>query len=104
MTNYAVELLTTWYEKHKDTFEALGAKTTFRDSKQGSAWIKIDTSSHLIDIRAWDHASCLDIEICEMLSEKFECPVMGGCESSAVFERHLEIFLAWFISQLCDTR
>jgi hypothetical protein len=93
---YAVSFLKSWFEKNDDFFKNNDAASEFKDSGHGSANVRLETARHLIEVSAWDHASCLDIQILEVKSEESTFPHMRECETKSVFECHLQDFIQWF--------
>ncbi len=62
-----------------------------------TAWF--ETPEYLIDICAWDHACCLNIEAFNKSTEKADFYVEGPCASDAELIPRLEGFLHWIESK-----
>jgi hypothetical protein len=83
-----------WIKIHQNRIGTL--KKLHRVEEPGyslTAWF--ETPQYLIDICAWDHACCLDIEALNIATEKTEFCVTGPCESGAALNQRLENFLQW---------
>lgn len=68
----------------------------FAVSEHSSAFVHLELSTHLVEIGAWDQASCLDIQIIDLATEKCTFPTVGDCKDKGEFERHLDSFMEWF--------
>ena len=95
---YAVSDLYKWFKENQSYFYSKEAEIEFKDSGRNSAFVRIETKAYLAELSAWDHASCLDIQIIEIDSDKTTFPHTGVCESKTVFQSHLHNFLLWFES------
>jgi|GEM_PF-3011694 len=93
--SYAVDTLKTWYQTNQEQFEKQCISNEFKDSGHSSAAVLLETNNHLIDISAWNHASCLDIQILEIESEESRFLTIGDCETKLIFVKHLESFITW---------
>ena len=49
-----------------------------------------------MELCAWDHALCLDIEIIALKSDESHFLHVGECESMDEFKKCLNEFLVWF--------
>lgn len=92
---YAVSELERWFNTHEEFFWKAGA-VEYKDSGRGSARVVIETEQYLIDICAWDHASCLDIQILEIETEASTFPHVGDCGTKSEFSNYLNLFTEWF--------
>jgi hypothetical protein len=92
---YAVSSLKYWFHENHDIFTIYSATSEFKDSGHGSACVVLETERYLIDICAWDHASCLDIQILEIDSEESTFQHIGDCETRQVFHECLQKFMGW---------
>lgn len=97
----SVAVLYSWFQKNKDLFVAGGAELEFRDSGHGSAYVRLETASHLAELCAWDHEKCLDIQVIDIQSEESKFPHSGSCDSMQEFEEHLGQFLTWYKREIC---
>jgi len=100
---YAVVTHKEWYLINKSLFESLGAATKYTDTGRGSATLEIDTDKHIMQVTAWNHASCLNIEILDIKSEVSNYITEGACEDKAIFDQHLQNYLAWFSDEYDST-
>jgi len=98
--SYAIETLRNWHRTNEALFQKHCVSQVFNDTGHGSAAVRLETENYLVELTAWNHASCLDIQILEMASEKSTFPTVGDCESKAVFENHLLSFMEWFNSEM----
>jgi hypothetical protein len=92
---YAVSELERWFKAHEEYFEKTGA-VRYKDSGMGSATVRIETKKYLIDISAWDHATCLDIQILEIETAASTFPHVGDCETKSEFLKRLNLLTEWF--------
>ena len=90
---YAVTTLYKWFNLNKSFFIEHDVDIEFRDSGRGSASIRIETNQTISSAIAWDHASCLNIEIHDIKTEKFNCTHEGACESKELFDSILQEYL-----------
>lgn len=97
--SFAISALYDWFEANKKLFKERGAKPEFKNSGYGSAYVRLETKMHLVELCAWDNASCLDIQIMEIESEKTVFPHLGSCESKTEFDDQLREFITWFGNQ-----
>ncbi len=91
-----VNTLYSWFQDNKELFISCGAELEFKDTGRNSAYVRLETISHMMELCAWDHACCLDIQIVEIESEKSIFPHTGDCESINEFKEHLKTFIIWF--------
>ena len=91
-----VAVLCSWFQENKDFFISSGSELEFKDSGRESGYVRLETQSYLMELCAWDHAICLDIQIIEIKSEQSTFLHAGDCESIKEFENHLNEFLVWF--------
>ena len=96
--DFAVLTLYEWFKDNKAEFIARNAELEFKDSGHGSAYVRLETKAYLAELSAWDHASCLDIQIIDIKLEENSYPHTGECESKRIFENHLKEFIKWFHS------
>ncbi len=92
----AVALLYEWFQENKEVFISLGEELEFKDSGRGSAYVRLESKSSLMELCAWDHATCLDIQIIDIATEESSYPHTGSCQSLNEFEAHLKKFMSWF--------
>jgi hypothetical protein len=96
--NYAVDTLRDWLNQNRSAFENYKTTFEFKDSGHGSANVQLDTGAYLVDVSAWNHASCLDIQILDIKTEESIFPHVGDCASKSEFERHLAELIVWYKS------
>ncbi|MBX7228727.1 MAG: hypothetical protein K1X48_03855 [Burkholderiaceae bacterium] len=92
---HAVFLLKCWFEQNQDFFKAYKLIATLKDSTPGVANVTLETEHYLLDINAWNHGTCLDIQILELKSEISVFPHVGECETLSIFQDHLQQLIAW---------
>jgi len=97
-SNYAVSTLQMWFEKNQPVFKSRKTDSAFKDSGHGSANVQLDTGIYLVDISAWNHASCLDIQIFDIKTDQSVFPHIGDCASKAEFDGFLEELISWYKS------
>ena len=56
-----------------------------------------------MEICAWDHAFCLDIQVVDVKSGESRFPRAGNCESLQAFRQYLDEFLVWFKGEVKDS-
>ena len=95
----AVALLYEWFRENKEMLDSLETEPEFRESGRDSACVRIESKTHLMELCAWDHASCLDIQIVNKATEESVFPHAGECESLTEFKRLLNGFIGWFRSE-----
>ena len=93
---YAVSTLMSWYQDHIDVFNNHMAISKFNDSGNGYANVQLDTDQYLMNLRATDQSSHLEIGALEVASDESTLQYVGECESKTVFEGHLHSFMEWF--------
>ena len=84
---YAIGLLNTWYVRNVERFRRCGAASSFKMNEGGSASVWLQTANHLVDIGAWNYASCLNITYMELESERYDCLHEGSCDSEDDFRQ-----------------
>jgi hypothetical protein len=83
-----------WITGHGDKIGTLRELRRIEDPSYSlNAWF--ETPQFLIDISAWDNASCLDIEALNATTEETEFCVTGPCEDDGALFKRLEEFLRW---------
>ncbi len=92
----AVALLYKWFQSNTDLFIRAGAELEFRDSGHGSAYVRLETKTYMMELCAWDHATCLNVQIIDIKTEESSFPHEGSCDSIEMFEQHLNEFIEWF--------
>ncbi len=100
---YAVSTLYGWFNLNKSFFLEHGVDIEFRDSGHGSAYVRIETELSLSEAIAWDHASCLNIQIIEIKTEDSKYLHEGSCYTKEIFESHLEKFLRDLESEILQS-
>ncbi len=93
---FAVHVLYEWFKDKKEEFVARSTELEFKDSGHGSAYVRLETKAYLAEVTAWDHASCLDIQIIDLKKDESTFPHTGECESKKIFVSHLKGFDKWF--------
>ena len=98
MENYltAIQILKTWNDQNLEKFKQYCITNTFKDSKNGSAFIRLETEKYLIEVIAWNHAYCLDIQIIDIVTDEVSFPTVGSCDKIEKFKNHLKSFIEWF--------
>lgn len=96
---YAVETLKAWYQDQLRVFQEYCISYEFNNSGHGSASVELETNKYLIEVSAWNQASCLDIQIIDIESEECKFPTVGDCKTKIIFKKHLESFVEWFKSE-----
>ena len=96
--SFAVHTLYEWFKNNTESFVARGIDLEFKDSGRGSAYVRLETKTHISELAVWDHASCLDIQIIDAKSEETRFPHTGECESKKLLENHLNEFVEWLQS------
>jgi hypothetical protein len=91
-----VSVLCEWFNSVKNIFLDGGAKIEFKDTGHGSAFVRVEIKTHLMEVCVWDYASCLDSQIMEIESEKIIYPHNGSCENRQDFEFELQEFISAF--------
>ncbi|MFV1985345.1 MAG: hypothetical protein ACC657_17490, partial [Thiohalomonadales bacterium] len=93
---YAVTKLYDWFEVNKKLFISNGAELEFKDSGQGSAYVRLETQEYMYEVIVWDHASCLNSQILEVKSEQSTFLHEGSCDSIESFKEYLNDFISYF--------
>ena len=101
--HFAVSVLQGWFNANQEYFTETKMVSEFKDSGQNSACINLESDSHIMQLCAWDHASCLDIQILEIASEKSTFPHTGDCKNKIEFESELNDFLEWHKNEFKNT-
>ncbi|RYY02078.1 MAG: hypothetical protein EOO53_15250 [Gammaproteobacteria bacterium] len=91
-----VAILYTWFHENKQMFISCGAQLEFKDSGRDSAYVRFETDFHIMELCAWNHSFCLDIQITEIETENSEFLHAGSCESLEEFKEHLIRFFELF--------
>lgn len=95
-----VEILYSWFQENNELFVASCTKLEFKDTGRGSGRVLLESEFYIMDLCAWNHAICLDIQILEVESEESSFPHTGDCETIIEFKNHLNEFLVWFKSKV----
>jgi hypothetical protein len=93
--DFAVRTLYEWFTENREDFIARGVELEFKDTGRGSAYVRLETKGHLAELVAWDHASCLDIQVMDVNTKQSNYPHTGECESKSAFKYHLKEFINW---------
>ena len=101
--SYAVSILYDWFKTNQKYFHETKMKMEFKDSGYNSAFVFLESESHMMQLCAWDHASCLDIEIMEIETENATFPRSGDCKNKDEFELELSKFLEWHKNEFKNT-
>ena len=72
----------------------IGAKPTWSPAGGSARFVDIDSSQHMIRVTAWDQAYCLDAEILDVGTEKFEFLCAGACDTEEAFRETLRRVLS----------
>lgn len=91
----AVPILYDWFKNNVGRFKSKKAQIEFRDSGAGSAYVRVDTQTHMTEIIVWDEIFRLNSEIINLDTDETTFPHTGDCESQADFEQQLEDYLTW---------
>lgn len=100
---FAVKALTVWYQENLDVLKKIFNSVEIINSGHDSVGVKLESGQYLVDISAWNHASCLDIQILEVESEESNFLHVGDCNSKEEFEIHLGKFMEWLDNE-CKCR
>ncbi|HEX4910865.1 MAG TPA: hypothetical protein VFV64_08885, partial [Permianibacter sp.] len=68
--SYAVEALRKWYAEHKYFFDSQSIATEWREVRGVSAGVNIDSPMYVAQVTAWDHASCLDVFVADIRTDR----------------------------------
>lgn len=100
---YAVSTLYDWFKQNQDYFIGAEMELEFKDAGRNSACVTLECDSHIMQLCAWNHASCLDIQIMDVATEESTLPHTGDCSSREEFEAQLNEFLNWHKNQFKNT-
>ena len=92
---YAVALLKAWFQEHHGVFDSNKIKSELKDTGHGSALVRLESTHYMAEVCVWDHASCMDVQILEISTEKSTFPHVGQCTTRLEFESELSKFLDW---------
>lgn len=92
---YAVALLKAWFQVHHGFFENNNIKSELKDTGHGSAFVRLESPQYMAEVCVWDHASCMDVQILDISTEKSTFPHVGECTTRLDFESELSKFLDW---------
>lgn len=92
---YAVALLKSWFQEHHGFFNNNKIKSELKDTGHGSALVRLESAQYMAEVCVWDHASCMDVQILEIATEKSTFPHVGECKTRLEFESELSKFLDW---------
>jgi len=93
---YAVSFLNSWFQKNHKLFDRHSVVSEYMDTGNGSALVRLTSARYLAEICVWDHASCIDIQILDVSSEKSTFPHVGECKDRLELEAELNKFIEWF--------
>lgn len=91
-----VEILYSWFKDNKELFVENCTEIEFKDTGRGSGRVLLENKLYIMDICAWEHATCLDIHILEIESGQSSFPHTGDCKSITEFKALLAQFIEWF--------
>ena len=98
--SYAVNYLYGWFREYQDYFIGLEVDITYIDKGRNSASIAVNGPEYLIDIVAWDNASCLDIAVMDIATKETKYLHTGSCPSKEEFISNLNASLNWYKSRV----
>ena len=99
---FAVATLYKWFQENAAKFKAKKAEIEFRDSGDGRAYVRVDTSNYMSELLVKDKGSHLDIERIDLETDESTFPHIGACESLAEFEQQLGEYLDWFEAERAE--
>ena len=94
----AVSILYKWFKENAESFKNKNAEMEFRDSGQGSAYVRVDTVDYMSELIVWDKNFHLDEEIIDRDTDESMQLKLHKYETQAEFEQHLADFIKWFDS------
>ena len=92
---YAVALLSAWFQEHHGFFYNKKIKSEFKATGHGSALVRLESTHYMAEVCVWNRASCMDVQILEIATEKSTFPHVGECTTRLEFESELSKFLEW---------
>ncbi len=101
--HYAVNELYSWFRENQDYFIDHNIEITYSDKGRDSASVGVNGSEYLIDIVAWDNASCLDIAVMVVSSGETKYLHTGSCISKREFIKNINASLDWYKNQIGNT-
>lgn len=100
---YAVSELYAWFKKNQEYFISTNMDLNFKDTGRNSASVNLECETYIMQLCAWDHASCLDIQTMDCKTEEISFPHTGDCNSKEEFKEILNDFLIWHKSTFDNT-
>lgn len=85
-----------------ENIRRLGLQEMERTHLAGRLAAQYETPRHLISIRVWDHAYCLDILVFDQSTCEQVFSEAGPCDSIHGLQQRLDIFVNWMLRQLND--
>jgi hypothetical protein len=93
--SYGVSALHSWFEENQSVLSEYGFSSELQTASNGSARVRLESERHVAEVCAWDHASCLDIQLLSVETEESIFPHVGPCDTRLEFEEHLRGVVSW---------
>jgi hypothetical protein len=84
-----------WVTTHREAIGGEQRKFAWREEYSREFCAEFETEKYLIQLCAWDHACCLDIQVLNKATNKDEYSVAGDSNGVAGLLERLETFLHW---------
>ena len=93
-SNKPVSYLVSWYESNLNLFDEYCVKHCIDKTKEGIAFVDLDTSKNISRICVWDQSNSLEIQVLNLERNESEYPVTeDGCsleQLATELDRHLQ--------------
>lgn len=92
---YASDFVAEWVDAHKAEIGGNQLRFDWREEYSRMFCAEFETSTHLLQFCAWDHAFCLDIQALNKATGNDDYIVAGECNGFVGLSERLNQFLKW---------
>jgi len=94
-TTKATDFVADWVAAHRDQFQATDHTSKWSTQNGRTFCADFETPTHFIQLCAWDHACCLDIQALNKDTGAHDYIVAGECAGTPALAQRLDAFLHW---------
>ena len=91
----AADFIAEWIAAHRDELGGRNHTSQWREEFSRAFYAEFETPRYLIQLCAWDHACCLDIQALNKATGSYDHLVAGDCDDIAGLRQRLDGFLLW---------
>lgn len=91
----ATDFVAEWVAAHRDELGGTNHTSKWHEEYSRTFCAEFETPKYLVQLCAWDHACCLDIQALNKITASDDYIVDGDCDGVVALTQRLDTFLRW---------